>query len=386
MRSFGTQSGFITWVAASALGLAVVCAAGPHDAFLSGPWEVMVRVGLDGDTLHFPIQIKDQNKAEQLDQVLPVRKTPVTISFQHYVPDLGWDVRCFDEPNGGHVAQLSLQGPDLNQAVWLDSTDPKKRVVSSQIGGIEIKAWQNRQTSESLFQTIVMPDAVGVLSAWDNPSNVPVESVVMPGTVLTLKQSQVELTVLRYVPNYSVDKDTKAVVSLGAEPVNPAILVRAKIDGQSHERWVWSRFDDSPHQKSEFPVRVSFSCTQLGDQPDGKYQLLTVKGCEPKMLYVSQNRLVLDDVTPEKRYSFTNSDYGVVVNQVRCGAHIKTVWHNRSDRLIRPALVATLRSPLIEQEVVLEFNKPYHYKTDIGTLVLVYRRMADPAGAGSSKN
>lgn len=382
MRSLGRQSGFITWVAASIVGLAGLCAAGPHDAFLSGPWEVMVRVGLDGDTLHFPIQVKDQNKAQLLDQLLPVRETPVTISFQHYVPDLGWDVRCFDQPDGGHVAQLSLQGPGLDQAVWLDSTDPQRRVVSSQIGGIEIKAWQNSGTSDSLFQTIVMPDVVGVLSAWDSPSGTPVESVVMPGSVITLKQSEAELTVLRYVPNYSVDKDTRAVVSVGAEPVNPAILVQAKIAGQSYERWVWSRFVDPPHQKSEFPVRVSFSCTQLGNQPDGKYQLLTVKGCEPKMLYVSQDHLVLDDVTPEKRYSFTNSDYGVVVNQVRCGAQIKTVWHNRSDRLIRPALVATLRSQLIEQEVVLEFNKPYHYKTDIGTLVLVYRRMAGAAGTG----
>ncbi len=386
MRSLGRQAGFITWVAASVLGWAGLCAAGPHDAFLSGPWEVIVRVGLDGDTLHFPIHVIDEDKAQALDQLLPVRKTPVTLSFQHYVPDLGWDVRCSDQPDGGHVAQLSLQGPDMKQAVWLDSADPKKRVVSSEIGGIEIKAWQNSRTSESLFQAIVMSDAVGVLSAWDKASDVPVESVVMPGAVLALKQSQVQLTVLRYVPNYSVDKDTKAVVSVGTEPINPAILVRAEINGQPQERWVWSRFDDPPHQKIDFPVRVSFSCTQLGSQREGKYQLLTIAGCEPKMLYASQDRLVLDNVTPETRFSFANSKYGVVVNEVRCGARIKTVWYNRSNRLIRPALVATLRSHLIEQEVVLEFNKPYHYKTEIGTLVLVYRRMADSAGAGQVKS
>lgn len=386
MRPFGRQSGLIAWVAASTLGLTAVCAAGPHDAFLSGPWEVMVRVGLDGDTLHFPIQVADEDKAEVLDQLLPVRQTPVTVRFRHYVPDLGWDVRCFDEPDGGHVAQVSLQGPDMNQAVWLDSADPKKRVVSSRIGGIEIKAWQNSQTSESLFKTIVMPDAVGVLSAWDKTSNVPVESVVMPGAVITLEQSQATLTVLRYVPNYSVGKASKAVVSSGEEPINPAILVRAEMDGQHYERWVWSRFDAPPHQQIDFPVRVSFSCTQLGQQTEGKYQLLTVKGCEPKMLYVRQDRLVLEDVTPEKRFSFAQADYGVVVNQVRCGASIKTVWHNRSNRLIRPALVATLRSQVIEQEVVLEFNKPYHYKTDSGTLVLVYRRLADPPGIGPSKS
>ena len=104
------------------------------------------------------------------------------------------------------------------------------------------------------------------------------------------------------------------------------------------------------------------------------------------MLYAGQDRLVLDDVTPKTRFSFTNSEYGVVVNEVRCGARIKTVWHNRSDRLIRPALVATLRSQLIEQEVVLEFNKPYHYKTDSGTLVLVYRRMGGSAGPGQAKS
>lgn len=365
-------------VVASVLGLTLVCAgaSGPHDAFLKGPWEVMVRVGLDGDTLHFPIQVKDESKAQTLDQLLPVRKTPVTVSFRHYVPNLGWDMRCLDDPQAGHVAQLSLQGPDLSQPVWLDSMNPQKRAVSSRIGGVEIKAWQNSRTSASLFKEIVMPEAVGVLSAWDGPSDVPVESVVTPGDVIGLKASKVRLTVRRYVPHYSVDKDTKAVVSLSTEPVNPAILVRAEVQGKAQERWVWSRFDEPPHQKIDFPVRVSFAGTQFGSQPEGQYQLLTVKGCPPKMLYVDGGRLVLEAVTSKRQFNFAQDGYGVVVNQVRCGARIKTMWHNRSDRLIRPALVATFRSNMIEQEVVLEFNKPYHYKTDSGTLVLVYRRMA----------
>ncbi len=362
--------------------LAMFCHAGPHDAFLSGPWEVMVRVGLDGDTLHFPILVKDESKAQALQQVLPVRKTPVTVEFFQYVPNLGWAMQCLDEPDGGHVAHLSLQGPDRSQSVWLDSQDSQKRAISSPIGGVEIKAWQNSQTSAALFEAIVMPDVVGVLSVWDKDSTMPVESAVVPGAQITLAKSQAQLTVLRYVPNYSVSKDTKAVVSLGMEPVNPAILVRAEINGQRAERWVWSRFEESPHQKSDFPLAVSFACTQLGRRPQGKYQLLTVKGRDPKMLFVREDRLVLEDATSDKQFGFTNSDYGVVVEQVRCGARVKTVWQNRSDRLIRPALVATFRSELIEQEVVLEFNKPYHYKTDSGTLVLVYRRMAGNSGAG----
>ena len=383
MRVLRQQPGLLLWVAASVLAPSLAHGAGPHDAFLKGPWEVMVRVGLDGDTLHFPIQVKNESKAQLLSQLLPVRKTPVTIRFRHYVPDLGWDMRCFDDPNGGHVAQLTLQGPNLNQTLWLDAMDPKKRVVSSQIGGIEIKAWQNSRTCESLFREIVKPQAVGVLSAWDNAGDMPVESVVTPGDVILLEGARARLTVLRYVPHYSVDKDTKAVVSLSQEPVNPAILVRAEIQGQPHERWVWSRFDAPPHQTIDFPVRVSFSSTQFGGNPEGKYQLLTIKGCQPKMLSVREDRLVLDDVTSQRRFSFANDQYGVLVNQVRCGAHIKTVWHNRSDRLIRPALVATLRSDMIEREVVLEFNKPYHYKTDSGTLVLVYRRMAVATNAKS---
>ncbi|MCF7974566.1 MAG: hypothetical protein K9N55_12175, partial [Phycisphaerae bacterium] len=241
------------------------------------------------------------------------------------------------------------------------------------------------QTGATLFQRLVEPEVVGVLSAWDQDAEVPVESAIMPGAVIRLKASQAQLTVLRYVPDYSVDKDTKAVVSLGTEPVNPAVQVRAEIHGQIFERWVWSRFDDPPHSKIEFPVRVSFACTELGPQPDGKYQLLTVPGCAPKMLSVRQGHRVLDEVTPETPFGFTHPDYTVTVKQVRCGAHIKTVWLNRTNRLIRPALVATLRSQLIEQEVVLEFNKPYHFKTDSGTLVLVYRRMADRVGLGPSE-
>ncbi len=57
-------------------------------------------------------------------------------------------------------------------------------------------------------------------------------------------------------------------------------------------------------------------------------------------------------------------------------AVVKNVWKNRSDRLIRPALIGTLDSGRVKKQVVLEFNKPYHYKTESGTLVMIYRQRA----------
>jgi len=347
--------------------------AGPHDAFLGGPWEITVRIGLDGNTLHFPIGVANENKAQALDQVLPVMGTPVKLYFEHYVPDLGWEVRCVKSPQSGHAARLRIKGEQLDQILWLQSRDKGRRIISSPIGGIEMKELAGTGPGPEFFQELTDQATVGVLSPWGPQQGIPIELVVQPGESVTLPNDLGVLSVIRYMPHYSVDRASKAVIGQSDQPVNPAVKIQLKQGDELHDRWVWARFSAHPHESPDFPLRVEFSNYYLG-QTDGKYLLLVGRDMQARLLFYKGGAPVLEPVKLGHSYAFNREGYSFCVEETIPDALVKNVWKNRSDRLIRPALIGTLDSGRVKKQVVLEFNKPYHYKTESGTLVLIYRQ------------
>jgi hypothetical protein len=215
----------LCWVACGPL-----LAAGPHDAFLGGPWEVLIKVGLDGDVLHFPLDVADQNNPSELTQVLPVRGTPVQIRFTQYLPHLGWQTRAFPRAEGGCVARVVLKGPGLSQELWLDSRDADRRSVSSAVGGIEVKELLNGNMREAVLHDLTDPEAIGVLSVFGPGETLPSEYVVHPKTAIALRSPPGTLSVLQYLPHYTVDKTTQQVANRSADALNPAVQVRLDLE------------------------------------------------------------------------------------------------------------------------------------------------------------
>ena len=82
----------------------------PHHGFLGGPWEIVVKMGHEGQTLRLPVSVTDENKAQDLKATLPVMGTPIKVRLQRYVPDLKWETVAADDPNGAAVAKLSFRG------------------------------------------------------------------------------------------------------------------------------------------------------------------------------------------------------------------------------------------------------------------------------------
>jgi len=361
--------------------LGAVCSAGPHDAFLGGPWEITIRIGLEGNVLHFPISVADKNKAQSLEQVLPVMGTAVKLYFEHYVPHLAWEIRCVKEPHSGHAARLRIKGEQLDQTLWLQSRDSTRRIISSPIGGIEMKELLGTGLSAAFFRELTERDTVGVLSLWGPLQEIPLELAVQSGKTVTLPNNQGVLSILEYMPHYSVDRESKAVVSQSDQPVNPALKIRLKQGGSVHERWVWARFSAHPHESPDFPVRVEFSNYYLG-KTDGKYLLIVGQDEQARLLFYKDSMPVLETVQLGRNHAFSGEGYSFSVEEIIAHALVKNVWKNSSDRLIRPALIGTLDSGRVKKQVVLEFNKPYHFKTESGTLVMIYRQRA-PAATGS---
>jgi hypothetical protein len=251
-----------------------------HHGFLGGPWELVVKLDMEGQGLRFPIAVSDENKPAKLDGILPVMGTPIKVRVEQYLPNLEWETTAVKESGGGIVAKLVVEGPAMEQDVWLSSSDQARQSISSSIGGVSIRALQDAETAEKLIGELTAGEAVGILSVWTDDNNKLFEYVAKPAEMIIVPNSKYKLSVLEYLPHYSIDTETKKVTNLSDRPINPAIKVSVMDGGDTYERWLWSKFPSSPHREAESVLRMTFADLNLGGA-EGQYFLITSSGSEP---------------------------------------------------------------------------------------------------------
>jgi len=348
-------------------------AAAPHHQFLKGPWELVVKIGLEGEALRFPLKVSDENKSQKLDRILPVAGTPIKIRLEQYIPDLKWETTAVNHPGEGIIARLKIKQKDSLADIWLSSTDPLRQSISSEIGGVAIKKFYNPNTVKKLLEELSRPRAIGVLSIWFDDCNLPHEYVVRPAETITMPTSQYCLSILEYMPDFLIDTETGKASSRSGEPSNPAIKVSVSDGEKTYEQWLWARFPSSPHQQSKLPLRMRFTDFDLGDTK-GKYILVVAHGSEPWLLFSEKGKTRVEKAIGGQSYPFADKEYSFAVGEVIDGAIIKTDWKNNSQKLLHPALIVTIEQNNMKSQAVLEFDKPYHHHDKFGTMVILYRR------------
>lgn len=364
------------------MGLVWAGPAGPHHSFLGGPWELVVKMGLEGDGLRFPLVVSDESKPQKFDTVLPVKGTPVQVRLEQYVPDLAWQTVAVEQPGGGIVAKLSVKGKDLSQDIWLNPDDPVRQSVSSAVGGVTIKRLYNPGTAEALVRGLTHPKAVGILTVWPEDSNQPFECVAKKAEPITIPGTRYKLTVLEYLPHYSIDTKTKKVFNQSDKPINPAIKVAIRDGWKTSEQWLWAKFPSSPHEKTKLPLRMRFTDFNLRGDDKGAYILAVASGTKPWLLLSKNGEKRAENALFGQPYPFADKEYSFSIEKIMDGAIIKTEWKNNSERLLCPAIVATIEENGTAEQAVLELNKPLHHKTKSGVLVLLYRRSPMPLSKG----
>jgi hypothetical protein len=353
--------------------------ASPHHEFLGGPWEIFVKMGLEGDAIRLPVSVTDENKPQLLNAMVPVVGTPIKIRLERYLPDVKWETTAVDDPNGGPVAKLSLRGESLLQDVWLSARDRERQSISAHIGSVAIRELP-RPPDHALLQELTDPEVAGVLLLWlSDPTrsgaaetDSPLMYAVKPGKTVSLAGSSWKLSVARYVPHYSIDRQTKQVTNLSDKPENPAIEILAQKDGQEYRQWLWSQFAMSPHKQQQMPFRARFLDFHVDA---GRYILAAAPGAQAHLLYLKDGKKCVEQVQTGKRYGFDDQRYSFGVEEIRSKARIETAWKNGSEMLLRPAVVATILRGDTAQQVVLELGQPCHHKTALGTLVVLFRHV-----------
>jgi len=374
----------VVGIAAVFVNLAVVgqaCAAslGPHHSFLGGPWELVVKMGLDGEGLRFPLNVSDENKPQKLDGILPIKGTPIEIRLEDYVPDLKWQTDAVQHPGGEIAAKLLVTGKNLKQEIWLSSGDPARQSISSSIGSVAIRRIQDQNNIEVLIRGLTHPRAVGILSVWLEDGSQPFECVAKTAETISIPGSKYKLTVVEYMPHYSIDTETKKVVNQSENPINPTVKVAVYDGKKTVEQWLWAKFPSSPHEETKLPLRIRFSDFDLRGAK-GKHILVVASGTPPWLLLSKNGKKRAEKVVIGRSYPFADKEYSFTIEKIMDGAIIKTDWTNASERLLHPAVIATINQNSKSRRTVLELNKPFHYKVKSGMLVLLYRRTQASSG------
>ena len=111
---------------------------GYHDMVLHGPWELVVQKGAEGQALYFPIDVKNEEKAQVLDKTLPLMGTPIKLKLREYWPNIKKDYLVETQEGAGAIVDITIMGNSLNQPMFLLTDDPLRRTISSTIGRVEV--------------------------------------------------------------------------------------------------------------------------------------------------------------------------------------------------------------------------------------------------------
>jgi len=348
--------------------------AGAHHSFLGGPWEIVIKMRLDKEGLRFPLTVSDETKPQKLDIVLPIKDTSIEIRLEDYIPDLKWETNAVKHPDGGIAAKLLIEGTNLKQDIWLNSGDPARQSISSRIGTVTIRRLHNTNNVEKLMRELVDSRAVGILSIWPEDGSKPFEFVTKISETIRIPRTNYKATVIEYMPHYSVDTETKKVVNQSQKPVNPAVKVAIDDGKKTYEQWLWAKFPATPHKEEiELPLRMRFTDFDLYEAT-GKYILAVASGTKPWLLMSEKDKKSAERAVLGRPYPFADKEYSFSIEKIIDGAIIKTDWTNGSERLLRPAVITTIKENGTSNQAVLELNKPIHHRIQSGMLVMLYRR------------
>ena len=352
--------------------------ADPHTPFLGGPYELLVKRGMQGAEMVYPVKVANENVPGKLDTVFPMMGTSIKIRLEQFLPELVWEQYTEKSREGGSVARLKAVGPNLDQEIWLCAEETDKQSISSAIGGMAIKKVQANADADKIAAQLTAPDAVGFLSVWPKDSDIPTVFVVSGSSEVRIKESSYQFKVLEYMPHYSVDTETKAIVNASQEPKNPAIRVKFTDGDTPVEQWVFSRFKSHPHKANNIPLRVEFTDVDLGTQP-GNYMILVSPQGQPQILFKRDGIKKAEEIKLGNPYPLAKEGYSFIVDEIFSDVVLKQRWKNNRNQLLNPALIASVDRDGTKEQVVLELNKPQHLRTASETIVLLLRRKVETA-------
>jgi hypothetical protein len=338
------------------------------------PWEIVVQTASQEQGIRFPVKVDDVNKPFEMNTELPIIGTPIKIKLERYLPDFKLLMDGVPDANGGIVVQLKAQGQNLNQDIWLSSTDIPRRSITASIGKIAVRYVRDPEVLKTLIKEMLASRSVGILSVMDANGIFLFESIARAGKEISVPKTKYKIEMLDYVQHFTIDMKTKKVSSGSDKPVNPALQVRLSGVGEPQEQWLWSKIKSSPHKGMQEKFRLEFTDFDLGGI-EGSYMLAGSSKEDLWALFLKDGKIQAEKVKLGQAYPFLDKSYTFKVNKIFYPSVIKTDWENGADELTNPGIITSITEGDKTERTALEFGKQFNYRSkEHGTIVLLYRR------------
>ncbi|MCF7957044.1 MAG: hypothetical protein K9M57_01210 [Phycisphaerae bacterium] len=356
-----------------------------------GPWELLVQLGEKGNPLRFPVEVSQDDKPLDLHKNIPIFGSTAKIKIQQYLPDLRWETYVEEQKNSGAAARVSITGSSLPQpfSMLLSTEDLKRKTRELQAGKIGLLKLVDPVHYQENIKLLSNTDILGMLTVRiNNPTTKDKTSVqefiISPNQKITLPGNGSHITILDYVPHFTIDIKSKKVTSASDEPINPAIKVKIQEGDKSREKWIFANYPDlmmgnHPGNNAEKnTLQVNFDHFSL-KKDHSTYYLIISPGQTPALLSKVEKKIKVEAIKKDEKYPL-DGDFVFTIDQTYESAALMKKWTNGSEKMNNPALIVQYTIGGAQEEVVLELGKPFHKKTDQGTMILMYRKVAEENG------
>ena len=308
-----------------------------------------------------PLKLDSPATAANLEQTVELPAPHKPLRLGRFLPraELEQRVEPLDEVEGRAAIELLVEGPTQTHRLWLVANDPDRNRLVSLIGTWRYMAVADEAKRDELleqFRTeLTRPPSLRV----SRPDGSALRELAgKVGEAYELSELACTLRVLRFYPNFALDRDSNEPVNRSEQRLNPAVLVRLESDDRQEERWIFAKFPDFKAQPGEsLPLRVTLDCPVASKAGTPDFVIVTIEGRKHEVWARRDGEITSRTLLQEERVDVGGSQYTFQLAKFTPRGRLIEVYRPSDQKSAVPALEVELAgSVAAERSLWLELG------------------------------
>ncbi len=248
------------------------------------------------------------------------------------------------EPTGIPAMEFHITGEGAEWRGFALSQLERPYVLErAHLGVGYIKLASGESIDEQVRKVIALSKSNDRLEVTVTGESTPKTYPAQVGSKFNIEGSDYSVEVLRYVPDFVIDTNTRQITSRSNSPNNPAVQVRITGPSGSKEMWLFSRFPGA-HTMSDAPIQIRYGRNDLLGGISDFALLLDPASGKPVLAQIREGKLVAKtDVELGQPIGIEGTSYGIVVDRLFENANMVRNIESRPDRSNRAAMEVSVK-------------------------------------------
>jgi hypothetical protein len=332
-----------------------------------------------------PLRIASPSMPAKPDQTIKLPEPFAPLQVQQYLPQAQLEQRVVraESAEGKPAIRLSIEGPTQSHQRWLIAGDAQRNSLTSLIGTWRYMVVDNHEQRDELlrqFKGELRRDPRLLIS---KPGGEPAaELPAIEGRTMDVAGLGATVKVLRFEPNFALERESGKAMNRSDERINPAALVAVEIDGKKSEHWIFARYPDFTMKGAAAPqVRIVLDCPIESERPVPAFAIVTV-GHEDHELWQRHGKVTAGPLNVDEKHGIPDSKYQFRISEYVPTGRLVEVYH-RSTRGGVPALELSMTDASGGlQSIWLEAGKQRVVWTAHGAVTLGFGPQVTGSGGG----